>query len=176
MPTGKSIFLKSAKLEKIFTGSPCVLVEKLQVLRNRLESELGEAVPVEPMKSILKAPGTKRLKLTYDNLLSNVAFNFNLRRYTARRRRRSTRAPSPRATPPPQPPAPSTRRCTTPRRTSTSSATTGTSSPTPGSTSIGRGWTPRPRDSQPPRRKTSSPWGRRTLRASGRAWQVLLAT
>jgi len=31
------------------------------------------------MKPKLKAPGTKRLKLTYDNLLSNFAFKFSLR-------------------------------------------------------------------------------------------------
>ena len=36
---------------------------------------------VEPMNPVLKAPGTKRLKLEYDKLLSNVAFNFNLCRY-----------------------------------------------------------------------------------------------
>jgi len=42
----------------------------------------GEAVQVEPMESTLKAPGTKRLKLKYDNLLSSFAFKFNLRRYT----------------------------------------------------------------------------------------------
>ena len=36
-----------------------------------------------PIKSTLKAPGTKRLKLNYDNLLSNSAFKFNLRRYNA---------------------------------------------------------------------------------------------
>jgi hypothetical protein len=34
------------------------------------------------MISKLKAPGTKRLKLKYDELLSKVAFKFNLRRYT----------------------------------------------------------------------------------------------
>jgi len=34
------------------------------------------------MKSMLKAPGTERLKLTYDNPLSSFAFNFNLRRYS----------------------------------------------------------------------------------------------
>jgi len=38
-------------------------------------------VQVDPLKPILKAPGTKRLKLKYDQLLSNLAFNFNLRRY-----------------------------------------------------------------------------------------------
>jgi hypothetical protein len=30
---------------------------------------------------MLKPPGTKRLKLKYDELLSNLAFKFNLRRY-----------------------------------------------------------------------------------------------
>jgi len=35
------------------------------------------------MKPKLKAPGTKRLKLKYDNLFSRVAFKINLRRYTA---------------------------------------------------------------------------------------------
>jgi hypothetical protein len=29
----------------------------------------------------LKPPGSKRLKLDYDELLSNFGFNFNLRRY-----------------------------------------------------------------------------------------------
>jgi hypothetical protein len=33
------------------------------------------------MKPKSKPPGTKRLKLKYDEVLSNVAFNFNLRRY-----------------------------------------------------------------------------------------------
>jgi len=42
----------------------------------------GRPVQVDPIKPILKPPGTKRLKLKYDKLLSNVAFNFNLRRYT----------------------------------------------------------------------------------------------
>ena len=34
------------------------------------------------MKSKLKAPGTERLKLKYDEPLQKVAFNFNLRHYT----------------------------------------------------------------------------------------------
>jgi hypothetical protein len=34
------------------------------------------------MKITLKAPGTKRLKLKYDKLLSSLAFNFNLRCYS----------------------------------------------------------------------------------------------
>ena len=37
---------------------------------------------VDPIKPTLKAPGTKRLKLKYDKMLSNIAFKFNLRRYT----------------------------------------------------------------------------------------------
>ena len=36
---------------------------------------------VDPMKPT-NAPGSKRLKLRYDELLSSFAFNFNLRRYT----------------------------------------------------------------------------------------------
>jgi len=39
------------------------------------------AVQVDPMKAVLKAPGTERLKLKYDELLSSFAFKFNLRRY-----------------------------------------------------------------------------------------------
>jgi hypothetical protein len=33
------------------------------------------------MKPMLRAPGSKRLKLEYDKLLSSFAFKFNLRRY-----------------------------------------------------------------------------------------------
>jgi hypothetical protein len=39
-------------------------------------------VQVEPIKPTLKAPGIKLLKLKHDEPLSNVAFKFNLRRYT----------------------------------------------------------------------------------------------
>jgi hypothetical protein len=38
-------------------------------------------VQVDPIKPRLKAPGHTRLKLKCDELLSNFAFNFNLRRY-----------------------------------------------------------------------------------------------
>jgi hypothetical protein len=38
-------------------------------------------VQVDPIKSTLKAPGAKRLKLKYDEPLAKFAFNFNLRRY-----------------------------------------------------------------------------------------------
>ena len=37
---------------------------------------------VDPIKPMLKPPGTKRLKLKYGKLLSKFAFNFNLRRFT----------------------------------------------------------------------------------------------
>ena len=36
---------------------------------------------VGPIKHTLKPPGTRRLKLECDELLSSFAFNFNLRRY-----------------------------------------------------------------------------------------------
>ena len=42
----------------------------------------GKAVQVDPMKPKLKPPGTKRLKLKCDILLSTSAFKFSLRRYT----------------------------------------------------------------------------------------------
>ena len=41
----------------------------------------GRAVQLEPMKPMLKPPGTKRLKLSFDEPLSNVALNLNVRRY-----------------------------------------------------------------------------------------------
>jgi hypothetical protein len=43
-------------------------------------------VQVDPIKPILKAPKTKRLKLEYDVLPSNFAVKFTLRRYTAAHR------------------------------------------------------------------------------------------
>ena len=42
----------------------------------------GQAVQIEPMKSKLKAPGTTRLKLKCDILLSTSAFKIKLRRYS----------------------------------------------------------------------------------------------
>ena len=45
----------------------------------------GRAVQVDPVKPKWKPPGTKRLKLKCDILLSNFAFKFNLRRYTMAR-------------------------------------------------------------------------------------------
>ena len=43
--------------------------------------DLGRAVQVNPIKPRLKAPGTKRLKLKHEVLISTVTFNFNLHRY-----------------------------------------------------------------------------------------------
>ena len=43
----------------------------------------GKVVQLEPTKPKLKPPGSKRLKLKCDVLLSNAAFKFNLRRYIA---------------------------------------------------------------------------------------------
>jgi len=42
----------------------------------------GKALQVDPIKPTLKLPGTKRLKLNCDILLSTYAFKFNLRRHT----------------------------------------------------------------------------------------------
>ena len=36
---------------------------------------------VDPIKPVLKAPGTEHLILKYDQPLSNFAFKFNMRRY-----------------------------------------------------------------------------------------------
>jgi len=44
-------------------------------------------VQVDPIKPTLKAPGTKHLKLKYDEPLSKFAFKFNLRRYAEARER-----------------------------------------------------------------------------------------
>jgi hypothetical protein len=61
---------------------------------------LGEAVQVDPIKPQLKPPGTKRLKLNCDKLLSTFAFKFNLRRYTldtTQRRKPLTRRAQPKS-------------------------------------------------------------------------------
>jgi len=46
------------------------------------DNELGRAVQVDPMKTMLKAPGSMLLKLRYYELLSNFAFKSSLRRYS----------------------------------------------------------------------------------------------
>ena len=60
---------------------------------------LGKAVQVDPMKPKLKPPGTKRLKLKYDGLLSKFGFKLNLRRYSSARRRPPPRPAEPRRAP-----------------------------------------------------------------------------
>jgi len=46
------------------------------------DDDLGKAVQIIPIRHVSKAPGSKRLKLKYDELHSNVGSEFNLRRYT----------------------------------------------------------------------------------------------
>jgi hypothetical protein len=67
---------------------------KRALIEEHLPGRLGEAVQIKPMKSKLKAPRTKHLQLKYDNLLSNFAFEFNLRRYSWGRLKRSLRRPA----------------------------------------------------------------------------------
>jgi len=49
--------------------------------RNTTGDAPSRAVQVDPIKTKLKSPGTKRLKLQNDILLSTSAGKFNLRRY-----------------------------------------------------------------------------------------------
>jgi len=55
------------------------------ITRNPREAP-GRAMQVDPIKITLKVPGTKRLTLSYNTLLSNVAFKFNVRSRQGRRR------------------------------------------------------------------------------------------
>ena len=52
---------------------------------NAAVMHLGRAVQINPIKPMLKAPETKRLTLKHDEQLSDVAFNFKLRRYASPR-------------------------------------------------------------------------------------------
>jgi hypothetical protein len=47
------------------------------------ERDIGKVVQVDCIRLTLKPPGTKRLKLRYDEAPSIFAFKFNLRRYTS---------------------------------------------------------------------------------------------
>jgi len=49
--------------------------------RERRRRGRGRALQVDPVKPMLKPPGTKRLSLKYDILLSSRAFIMYLRRY-----------------------------------------------------------------------------------------------
>ena len=51
------------------------------------ESVHGRAMQGDPIKPTLKLPGTNRMKLEYEKLLSSVAFKFNLRRYSTELRK-----------------------------------------------------------------------------------------
>ena len=44
---------------------------------HRLRRHHGRALQVDPIKPTVKAPGTKRLKLEYEELPSNFALKFN---------------------------------------------------------------------------------------------------
>ena len=57
-------------------------LDSQQARHRRRGGDPGRAVQVDPIKPTLKAPGTKRLKLEWDTLLSTSAFKFSLRRYT----------------------------------------------------------------------------------------------
>jgi len=67
------------------TGEPTKLWGEYDVptVQELEDTILGRTVQVEPMKPVLKPPGTLPLKLNHDKLLSSFAFNFNLRRYTS---------------------------------------------------------------------------------------------
>jgi len=51
-------------------------------------------VQVDPIQPTLKAPGINRLKLKYDEPLSNVALKFNLHRYSVAREKQAANAAS----------------------------------------------------------------------------------
>ena len=57
---------------------------------NLLRTHHGRVVQVVPMKPMLKALKTMRLKLKCDEPLSSFAFKFNLHRYTTMRSKTAT--------------------------------------------------------------------------------------
>jgi len=63
-------------------------LRRYRMVRRPRAAQHGEAVHVEPINPVLKAPGTKRLKLEHDELLSSVAFSFNLRCYRMEKMRK----------------------------------------------------------------------------------------
>ena len=77
--------------EIFHAGAGAVLRDAHQV-QDRAQ---GRAVQVDPMTPKLKAPGTKRLKLEYDGLLSKPGFKFKLRRCNKDFRLWLTSYPSP---------------------------------------------------------------------------------
>jgi hypothetical protein len=61
--------------------SPWAVADAARLGRHHGVRRSSRAVQVDPIKPTLKAPGTERLKLECEELLSNFGFNFNLRRY-----------------------------------------------------------------------------------------------
>ena len=79
--TGQAYSVRQSALSQVPTCDLASIFRRA-LLRADLESgPLGRVVQVDPMKPKLKPPGTKRLKLEYDGLLSNFGFKFSLRRY-----------------------------------------------------------------------------------------------
>ena len=64
------------------TNTVLLLVAHGGVVRGSGGALLGGAVQVNPIKPMLKPPGTKQLKLQCDTLLPIFAFKFNLRNYS----------------------------------------------------------------------------------------------
>ena len=94
---GRAVQVEPLKPKLIVPGSKCsnLRYDKLlstlafkfnsrrfSTVRSNDYGNLGRTVQVDPCKAKLKPPGTKRLKLNCDILLSTSGFKFNLRRYT----------------------------------------------------------------------------------------------
>ena len=76
-------FAGKVDLSRSVTGLAFQYGELDVSFKTRVTSALGRAVQVDPLKPMLKAPGTYRLKLEYDKRLSDFAFSFNLRHYSS---------------------------------------------------------------------------------------------
>jgi hypothetical protein len=70
---------RCADLSYPFGPSNCA-VEVQREAAAAVRGRRGRVVQVDPIKHVLKAPKTKRLKVKVDESLSSFAFNFNLRR------------------------------------------------------------------------------------------------
>ena len=74
---------------------PGARASRRRVSGRRTARVRGRAVQLDPIKPTLKVPGTKRLKLQYDEFLSSLPFKFNLRRYTGGKRSVASEQPIP---------------------------------------------------------------------------------
>ena len=92
LPTGLPVAQGGADAFVAMVGLGTVAPGQLALITGSSHLHLGEALQVDPIKPTLNAPGTNRLTLKYDKLLSSFAFNFNLRRYTWASRRPSSTA------------------------------------------------------------------------------------